>query len=257
MNKMRDKKGKYIKGHPPTSGAFKKGHPSYVNKESIEKTKKTWLSRRIRVHCDFCGKNILITPFNYKNYKKHYCNKICQIKDRKGKIISFKSLFKKGHPPTFQAFGKNNPNWKGGKEHQKKVRREYRKKREYEDPKFRLDRRFSKAIYVSLKGSKQFRKWEELVGYTVEELKIHLEKQFDKNMSWSNYGSYWEIDHIKPRFLFSYSKPEDNDFKKCWSLDNLRPLQKNINRRNGVLVFNLIKKGKLDVEMINKVIKNL
>lgn len=49
-------------------------------------------------------------------------------------------------------------------------------------------------------------------------------------MSWNNYGTYWEVDHIIPKNLFSYLSPKDKDFKLCWSLENLRPLERNKNK---------------------------
>ncbi len=36
------------------------------------------------------------------------------------------------------------------------------------------------------------------LGCSIQEYKLHLEKQFDENMTWENYGTYWEIDHIIP-----------------------------------------------------------
>ena len=36
------------------------------------------------------------------------------------------------------------------------------------------------------------------LGCTFNEYSEYLENQFDKNMSWENYGTYWEIDHIIP-----------------------------------------------------------
>jgi len=61
--------------------------------------------------------------------------------------------------------------------------------------------------------------------YSIDELKAHLEKQFDNNMSWQNYGSYWHVDHIIPQSTLPYSSMTDDNFKKCWALSNLRPLE--------------------------------
>lgn len=72
--------------------------------------------------------------------------------------------------------------------------------------------------------------WEFLVSYNLQQLKEHLENQFDENMSWDNYGSYWEIDHIIPQNQFKFSSSEDKDFQICWSLANLRPLSISKNR---------------------------
>ena len=63
------------------------------------------------------------------------------------------------------------------------------------------------------------------------ELKEHLESLFDSNMSWENYGSYWEIDHIKPLSSFDITDISDEDFKIAWGLANLQPLEKTLNRQ--------------------------
>jgi len=63
------------------------------------------------------------------------------------------------------------------------------------------------------------------VGYTLEDLKFRLEKQFAENMTWNNYGKKgWEIDHKIPIAAFNFETPTDTDFKKCWALKNLQPL---------------------------------
>ncbi len=64
-----------------------------------------------------------------------------------------------------------------------------------------------------------------LVPYTVEEAKVHLEKQFDKDMNWDNYGTVWHIDHIVPQAYLSYVSPKQKNFKICWALSNLQPLK--------------------------------
>lgn len=71
------------------------------------------------------------------------------------------------------------------------------------------------------------------LGYSPEQLAEHLEKQFDANMSWDNYGTYWHIDHIVPHSHFNYDSLEHPEFKKCWALDNLRPLEAIENIRKG------------------------
>jgi len=80
-------------------------------------------------------------------------------------------------------------------------------------------------IRDSLNKSKNKRRWGVLVDFTLMQLKKHLEKQFKEGMTWENYGSYWHIDHKIPIAVFNYTKPEDIDFKKCWSLSNLQPLE--------------------------------
>lgn len=124
-----------------------------------------------------------------------------------------------------------------------KINKELRNKRDkirrQTDIKFRINSNISSNISQVLKNQKKGRRWEILVGYTVYDLIQHLEKQFDDKMNWDNYGNNWagyswHIDHIKPKSLFHYETPEDEEFKQCWALSNLRPLEKkeNIKKSN-------------------------
>lgn len=95
-----------------------------------------------------------------------------------------------------------------------------------EDDAFRLHSNISRAVRASIKD-KLRRPWENLVGYTLDELISHLERQFLSGMSWKNHGKgkgKWHIDHIIPRALHAYESADDADFKACWALSNLRPL---------------------------------
>lgn len=110
--------------------------------------------------------------------------------------------------------------------HKEKIgvfRRIYEKQRRKVDPKFRLNRNISKAIWLSLKESKKGAHWEFLVGYTIETLKKHLEKLFIKGMTWENYGK-WHIDHEIPISAFNFTNSEHRDFSRAWALSNLQPM---------------------------------
>lgn len=93
-------------------------------------------------------------------------------------------------------------------------------------PKGRVDESISASIRNSIvRGSKAGRKWEGLVGYSVDDLIAHLERQFQPGMTWENYGrGGWHIDHEIPKVAFNYETPDHIDFRKCWALSNLRPL---------------------------------
>lgn len=84
-------------------------------------------------------------------------------------------------------------------------------------------------------GSKNGRSTFSLLGYSLEELRFHLETQFKEGMSWDNYGD-WHIDHKVPLSVFNYSTPDDLDFKRAWALSNLRPLwsKENIAKNNRI-----------------------
>ena len=98
----------------------------------------------------------------------------------------------------------------------------YERQRRLSDPKYRLDRNISKGIWESLKKNKNNKHWERLVGYTLEDLILRLQETFQKGMTWDNYGK-WHVDHIKPKCLFKY-KTCNEQFKKCWELNNLQAL---------------------------------
>jgi hypothetical protein len=86
-----------------------------------------------------------------------------------------------------------------------------------------LHHRMGVSMRHALKRNKSGYHWESLVGYTVIDLKEHLETLFQPGMTWEN-REEWHIDHKIPQVRFDYSKPEDKDFKRCWALDNLQPL---------------------------------
>jgi len=111
--------------------------------------------------------------------------------------------------------------------------RAYNKRRYKSNPKFRLGANISLSMRLSLKGQKNGRHWEILVGFTLDELKKHLEKQFTYGMAWNNYGE-WHIDHKIPIVVFNFTKPEHTDFKKCWALKNLQPMwaRENISKKD-------------------------
>jgi len=64
---------------------------------------------------------------------------------------------------------------------------------------------------------------EVLLGYSMGELRHHLERQFTDGMGWDNYGQ-WHVDHIIPVSSFSFGSYDEDEFKSCWALTNLRPL---------------------------------
>jgi len=112
-------------------------------------------------------------------------------------------------------------------------RNRWRKERLKNDPAFRVYENTRKAIYKAIKkqgkvkGGATF----SALPYSPQDLVEHLEKQFDDRMTWDNYGSYWEIDHVYPQSLLPYESLTDDNFLLCWSLENLQPLEANENRR--------------------------
>jgi hypothetical protein len=76
-------------------------------------------------------------------------------------------------------------------------------------------------IWKVLKGIDKSQSTIKLLGCSIDFLKQHLENQFTKGMSFSNYGK-WHVDHIKPCASFDLSKSEEQ--KICFNYTNLQPL---------------------------------
>lgn len=131
-----------------------------------------------------------------------------------------------------------------------KYHNEYDKKRRNTDPIYKIRKSVSIAIYSALKiqnSSKQGQSVINYLPYTILELKKHLENQFEPWMNWNNHGMHnsvlynkkdattwkWNIDHIIPQSKFPYMSMNDDNFKKCWSLGNLRPLLSKTNLEKG------------------------
>jgi hypothetical protein len=89
--------------------------------------------------------------------------------------------------------------------------------------KVKLGQKMTSIIWRALKRGEPGQRLKSMIGYTINDLKKHLEKRFKPGMSWENYGK-WHIDHVVPHTLFKYKKIEDEDFRRCWALKNLQPL---------------------------------
>jgi hypothetical protein len=103
------------------------------------------------------------------------------------------------------------------------------------EPSFRLRKRMASRMWKALArhgGNKARRSWQELVGYSVDDLRRHIERQFLRGMSWEN-SHLWHIDHILPIAGFGPMQPGDETFLACWALTNLRPLWKSKNIAKG------------------------
>lgn len=78
---------------------------------------------------------------------------------------------------------------------------EYYRLRYRNDPTFMLWERHRNQFKKWMNGEKRTNTIARIVGYSREDLRQHIERQFDSGMSWENYGD-WHIDHIVPKNLF-------------------------------------------------------
>lgn len=94
-----------------------------------------------------------------------------------------------------------------------------KRNREKEDINYKLANRLRHRLNTAIKGGGSM----SYLGCSLEELKLHLEKQFKVGMSWNNWTKNgWHIDHIKPLHGFNLSDPIE--LAKACHYTNLRPL---------------------------------
>lgn len=112
-------------------------------------------------------------------------------------------------------------------------------KRRLASPQGKLHNRIRAGIHNVLRKGKGGKTTANLVGWTISELRAHLEKQFLGGMSWANMGD-WHIDHIVPLASFSISDHADPELRRAWALSNLRPLWAKENMSKGAKKLTLL-----------------
>jgi hypothetical protein len=99
---------------------------------------------------------------------------------------------------------------------QERIRRQLRKKLEAVPG-------CAELIRSALANNTGSNRIEKLFGYSIDELRRHLERQFVRGMSWDNMARRgWHIDHIHPRKCFDTTTIAG--LRAYWALPNLRPL---------------------------------
>lgn len=108
-------------------------------------------------------------------------------------------------------------------DHYRELSKINQRRRRAESVELRLRARVSSQFRYCLATGKGGKTTEALLGYSIAELRAHLERQFLKGMSWENMGE-WHIDHIVPLASFTITGADDPELRRAWSLPNLRPL---------------------------------
>ncbi|AWL04240.1 hypothetical protein DIR46_07200 [Massilia oculi] len=108
------------------------------------------------------------------------------------------------------------------------------------DLEFTLKHRVRALLRVTLQKGRSGRRMAELLGYTADDLRSHLERQFTKGMCWKRFMTgEIHIDHIIPVASFGAIEIDSDAFRQCWALSNLRPAwaKDNITKKDKVLTL--------------------
>ena len=121
----------------------------------------------------------------------------------------------------------NKDYYKQWREQNKDYHKEYKKTKYKSDLQFKLTTWSRRQVGRCLSSQKTKHTFD-ILGYTPEQLKQRLEMNFKPDMSWSNHGTLWHIDHRKPLCKFNFVLPDGTpnykQIRLANSLANLQPL---------------------------------
>lgn len=95
-----------------------------------------------------------------------------------------------------------------------------------------LSQRVSNLIRRTLKNGKNGAHWEDMMGFTYDQLKAHLNKTMPAGYTWDDLDKL-HLDHITPISAHNFEKVTDEDFKRAWALKNLQLLPAKENMQKG------------------------
>lgn len=190
--------------------------------------------------CNKCGRELDESMFHKNRESKDGLTSFCKdCRNRLNKlyyennpdVLERKKQYSKMYRETHKQQRKEYMDKYSKRPEVQQQRNNYNMYRYNTDIKFKMDNSMINACSRVLSGrTKVSDVLPQKCGYTAEDLRKHIESQFTSEMNWSNYGIYWELDHITPRFKFYYESYNDEQFKQCWALNNLRPLKIIVNR---------------------------
>ena len=177
------------------------------NKEKIAIQKKEWKKRN--------KEKVKLSE------KKYYLkNKEKRIKYQR----KYRSIHQKAHREFSRKYYFKN------KERLSKNNTRNAKERRKTNPSLRILDSLRSRMLQALKGKNKSASTIKLLGCTPDELRKHLEAQFEPWMTWENHG-LWDIDHIKACARFDLTYPEQQ--RACFNWSNLQPMEHIENIKKG------------------------
>lgn len=96
------------------------------------------------------------------------------------------------------------------------------KLRKISEPGYKMKLSIKSRMRFALKGEVKSDRTIELLGCSVEYYRDYIQNLFKPGMTFENYGSIWNIDHIIPCAAFDLSMSDEQ--KKCFHYTNTQPL---------------------------------
>lgn len=206
--------------------------------------------QRTIFNCLCCGVDISDRNANVK-----YCSDSCRSKARIKSIEQQKKwredAKKRGYKPPKYPYRPKTPEQKAREAERARARRETidgkikyalaaRKHRHKRRMLGLLKRdKIASCIRNSIKNGHKSSYVFNCTGYTIDELKVNLERQFTKKMTWDKFlKGEIHIDHIIP--ISKFDMENQDDVKACWALSNIRPMWAKDNIAKGAKVLTLL-----------------
>jgi len=235
--KDKEKKKKYQKEYRETNkDKISEQEKQYrlKNKEKIKEQRKRHYAQNKEKLREKAKQYRINNPEKAKQYRENNSKKIKEKAERQR--INNPEYGKKYYQANKEKILKHNRQWRlENYKHFRKYQDDWAKNKRKTDLKFNLNCRMTTAMGISLKGNKNGRHWENLVGYTLPDLEKHLKSTMPEGYTWQDFlNGELHIDHIIPKSIFNFTKPEHADFKRCWALENLRllPASENCSKRD-------------------------
>lgn len=192
----------------------------------------------MKLRCSKCGKQKATKAFYRRSDVPRGYRSICKSCEktrddanpvRRAKRLASSREYGRDYRRKNAAYFTNyRKNYKNDKQRARKTRKKWLRR----NPSQRLRAAIAARLRLLLTNKSHYLGCFRLLGYSLSELKQHLESQFQPGMTWQNYGD-WHVDHKTPVARFQFNSPADPQFTACWSLQNLQPLWAADNLRKG------------------------
>ena len=186
----------------------------FAKKMTLQEYKHQWYLKN-RKKCIKKSRKNYIKNFNKisKQYKEKYLKNKEKILEYQKEYYSLNKEYIKNRVKKYRLNNKIKV---------REMRRKWKLKNWRENEEFRLKENLRHRIYMALKGKVKSKRTIDLLGTSIDNLWIHLEKSFKLGMTKNNYGKIWQVDHKIPCAAFDLTKPEEQ--VKCFHFTNLQAL---------------------------------
>lgn len=213
---------------------LKHGRQTTCSRKCSYELRSKKLSHRIECECGNCGSKFYRNPSKIERIKhgKVFCSPKCQYDARSQSLTpriveTPYDVVRKTDEQKIESIKK----WKTqNQDILRKQARDRARERRKTDPLYALRNNISRRIREHLTKGYKSQSTINIIGCSIQELKLYLENKFTDGMSWSNYGK-WQLDHIIPISSARtneevYQLNHHTNFQPLWKEDNLNKSNK-------------------------------